>query len=371
MRWRALIPFWLRVLLIGLALNSAGPIEGQAKEIRLAWPELKADLPLWEPEDSDKPSNGWPAIICYHGTNGKPSIGFMRQMVGGLPVVLVGMAYGQPGRFQQSEGNITKELSQLAKLKQRLVEDFDVDRGRVYVAGFSKGGWMASLLLERDPELAGGLVLGAGVFHARGSPKPPPMDGKKAIYIGVGRDDNNYPQSLRALVHFRQLGAGVTLEAWPERGHERPGRCPEGLRQWLVLQIHGADGRVAIDDREAWIVKERAVIEAMNDPIDRWFAWRRFLEMPFLGVDGFAEARERARAAIKGLEDDAEVAAERRWDEELKDILRKEMQDRYVTTLKEVSRRYHALALEARGTRTGAQAAKDAQRTAKLLGEGH
>ena len=49
-----------------------------AELLILPWPDLETELPLWRP---DAPSSEkWPAIIYYHGTNGRPSIRLMRAL---------------------------------------------------------------------------------------------------------------------------------------------------------------------------------------------------------------------------------------------------------------------------------------------------
>ena len=332
---------------------------GELSEI--PWPDLETQLPLWKPNASE--GQCWPAIIYYHGTNGRPTISPLRDVTKGMGFVLVGMTYVDKGRFQQSDENIALEQSQLDRLKRLLVEEHAVDRSQIYVAGFSKGGWFAATLLERDPTLAGGLVLGAGVFHGKGAPAVVPFETSKPIFIGVGRFDGNYPQSLTALLHFRKLGAEVTLEAWPNTMHALPKEVPEGMRQWLRLR-EGTSARAEMDH---WIKSQRATILTMSDPVERWYAWREMLERPFVKEAGQAVAAQ-VETQIKLLAKDSIVAEEQRFVQASQEILRRETKDRYVSTLEDVLPRFEKLAEEAKGTLAGTTAREDAARVRALLG---
>ncbi len=339
----------------------------------IAWPAIEdARLPLWTPDSAEaRPDGGWPAIVYYHGTHGRPTIDLVRRATGGRDFVLVGMTYVQRGRFLQSEEGIAAELVQLTELKKVLVGKHQVDPARIHVAGFSKGGWFASLLLERDRSLAGGMVLGAGVFHSRQAPEVDRFDGAKQIYIGVGRRDGNYPQSLRALVHFRKLGAEVILEAWPRTGHAHPDKVPLGMAQWLRLQAHGSPdggGRGLPPEASDWMARRSLEIRQIAKPVERWYAWKAFLEAPYVRVSPSGSEARLAREKLVKLEKKPLVEAEKRWEDELQAILRREMNDRYVTTLRRVRQRYRELSERAAGTMIGELARDDAERTAKLLG---
>ncbi|MFT4639388.1 MAG: poly(3-hydroxybutyrate) depolymerase [Verrucomicrobiales bacterium] len=152
----------------------------QAEHSELSWPELDTTLPLWTSDETPPPNQKWPAIVYFHGTNGRPTIGLIKSATEGKHLVLVGMTFAQQRRFQQTEESISTELSQLNTLKARLVNEQAADPAGIFVAGFSKGGWFTSLLLERDCTLAGGLVLSAGVFHGRNEPDVKPFTTNKA-----------------------------------------------------------------------------------------------------------------------------------------------------------------------------------------------
>ena len=325
--------------------------------IELPWPALGATLPVWKPDDFDA-SKKYPAIVNYDGI---PNAVFLHEVTGGKGFILVGMAYRIKDRYNYSDTVISDELGLLDALKKNLVGTLSVDPQRIYVAGFSKGGWHTAMLLDYDRELAGGLILGGGVFTERASPlkfrKPLP------IYIGCGRFDGNYVPSIGALAYFRKLGAGVTLEAWPETAHEYPEAIPEGMRQWLRIQA----AQTALEKEAAeWIKGRLAEIGAIENPTAQWFAYDEFVTLPFVKNFG-GEAAKVAGGRIEDLLKNPTVAAEKKWRDESRRILVRESGDRLVNTLQTASRAHHALAEKAMGTRAGAEAQRDFERTQKLL----
>lgn len=343
-------------LLFCLAFNSA-----YAELLTLPWPDLETELPLWKPSTQETEKR--PAIVYYHGTNGCTNVHLFRKITKEKRFVIVGMTYLNKGRFIQSEANIAAELSQLNKLKRALISEHNVDPTKIYVAGFSKGGWFSATLLERDHSLAGGLILGAGVFHSKHpTSEPKPFPNKKPIFIGVGRFDGNYPQSLAALIHFRKLGAEITLEAWPDTKHAYPKTTPISMQQWLQLQ----SGVTALEAKQ-WIAQRRQAIDTIPDPIDQWHALEALQERPFVKAHG-KHVKNQLAAKLTTLNKDPNVRAEASFVKISQDILKRELKDRYVTTLERVLTRYKVLAKKASGTRSGDIAEKDAARVRALLG---
>jgi len=344
-------------LLLLLTLSSA-----YAELLTLPWPELETELPLWKPDVTA--TEKAPAIVYYHGTHGRPNIRLLREITGGEGFLIVGMTYLNKGRFIQSEANIAAERSQLNLLKRTLISEHNVDPSKIYVAGFSKGGWFAATLLEHDHSLAGGLILGAGVFHNKGQQtKPKPFPSKKPIYIGIGRFDGNYPQSLAALLHFRKLGGEITLEAWPNTRHAYPKTSPVGMKQWLQIQR----GVSALEAKQ-WITQRLQAIDSLADPVDQWYALKTLQERPHVKVHG-THISNQLNVRLATLTKDPKVRAEAAFVTTSQDILKRELKDRYVSTLEVVLPRYEALAKKASGTRAGDIAKKDAARVRQLLGK--
>lgn len=327
---------------------------------KLACPVTRTELPVWKPDDLD-PSRTHPAIVFYHGMGGQPTAEPIHRITRGKDFVLVGMAYRHQGRFTHTEPEIAAELGLLNAMKQTLTTGFAVDPKRIYVGGFSKGGWHSALLLDRDRSLAGGLILGSGITVAR--PEAPKFTNPVPIFIGCGRYDGNYPPSLGALVYFRKLGAEVTQESWPDTAHAFPEDPPEGMRQWLRIQA--ATGDLA-EEAATWIAARHTAINDIEEPVAQWFALEQFTSLPFVRKFGGA-ATEAARAKMALLSRDPKVAAEQHWRDESRRLLASESRDRLLTTLQAAARGYEQLAAKAKGTRAGTEALQDVERTRTLL----
>lgn len=330
----------------------------RAEWIELPWPAVGATLPIWKPDDFDA-TKRYPAIVYYHGAGGQPNAEFMHQMTGGKDFVLVGMTYRHKGAVEYGEQEIADGLGLLNALKKTLVGSLAVDPERIYVGGFSKGGWHAAMLLDRDRTLAGGMILGSGILAEQGA--APKFTDDTPIYIGCGRFDGNYPQALGAFVYFKKLGAEITFETWPDVGHERPKVDPEGLRQWL--KIEGGSGGLKTEAEE-WIAERMAEIEGISDPVERWFAYDDFLMLPFVErTGGSAEAKAR----MEKLLEDPKVAAEKKWRDESRGVLLREGGDRLLKTAQMALRSHERIAAEATGTRAADHAIKDMDRVRELL----
>ena len=348
---RMLLSIFFCFGLVGLA---------KAEWIELPWPALNATLPIWKPDDFDA-AKKYPAIVYYHGTGGKPTASFIQKVTGGEDFILVGMAYKSPGAYQHTAQGISDSLGFLNALKKTLEKSLSVDPERIYVGGFSKGGWHAAMLLDRDRSLAGGMILGAGVFEKRTDSQE--VSGELAVFIGCGRYDGNYPQALGALVYFRKLGADVTLSTWADTGHAYPKDEAEMLRQWL--RVEAAPDGLENEARE-WMEGEQKRLGGIADPVEAWLGWEEFASMPFVKKFGDDEAGL-AKAKVEGLLKDPKVAMESKWRGESRRILASESRDRLMKTLTAASAGYQSLARKAAGTITGADAVRDYERTQELL----
>ena len=74
----------------------------------------------------------------------------MHRATEGKGFILVGMTYLHKSGFEYSDGEIADSLGMLNALKKTLIKSLAVDPQRIYVGGFSKGGWHTAMLLDRD-----------------------------------------------------------------------------------------------------------------------------------------------------------------------------------------------------------------------------
>lgn len=328
--------------------------------ITLPWPAISANLPVWRPDDFDQEKT-YPAIVWYGPAGERPDATWIHEMTGGEHFVLVGMGYRQAPDEQFGEAEIADALGLLNALKQTLTKSLSVDPKRIHVGGFGRGAKHSAILLDRDRDLAGGLICSTGTLEKRQTILK--YSDAKPIYIGCGRLDGNYPQTLGAAVYFKQSGADTTLEPWPDTQHEHPETAPEGMRQWLRVQAAPAGL-----PREAsrWIDKRLPEIRGIPNPVARWFAYDHFLTLPFVKRFGAAAAEE-SQANLDTLLKDPVVATEEKWRAESRKLLLRESQNRLLKTLQAAHAGHRAIAERAVGTHAGQLAMHDLARTRELL----
>lgn len=348
----------LLLLIFTLRLSAAEWTADTERPIQTASLPKPALIYLPENWSADR---AWPAIFFYPGTGGQANVARMREHTGGRDFIIVGMPPRDDGAFTYTPEIVPLEQRSLHEVRDRLAAEVRLDPKRVFVAGFSKGGWLSALLLAHEPGLAGGCVLGGGWSHHQHEP-PLKFRGTVYIYVGDGRLDGNFPPSLRASREFKQLGARVTLDVWPQTAHALPVGGSEGLRQWLALIARGASVH---DDAARWAEPEFARITAMANPIQQWDELRRFSTRPFTRALG-EEWSRRVETKLSELLSQPAVAAEAALDRELTAIHLREIQDLRTTTLEAVAPKYQALAARAPDSPTGKLARHDAERIRQL-----
>lgn len=303
------------------------------------------------------PAKKWPAVFYYHGTGGRPDINLIRSHTGGQDWIVVGMSYVKEGTFQLTPEGLAAEMKVLKEVREQLQQRVNLDPERVYVSGFSKGGWMSGLFLQQDRSLAGGIILGAGHLHeVKGGSRP--FAESIPIFIGVGRYDGNYPLALQAMVFFRKLGAATVMETWAELGHRFPQDKSQGLTEWFALE----SGR-GID--EQGLADEFAGILAQADIFGRWWALMEFAERPAVrAAEGLSEKVQTQREA---LEQDPALAREVKILKESRRLLGKELRKKTLEDFEEIAAGYARIVQHAGDSPQGVTAAKDSERFGEIL----
>jgi predicted esterase len=343
--------------------------------VEFCWPGLPQPLQVFVPgnyDDSAGAVQTYPVLFYYHGTDGRPTVDFVRHHSAGRDWVLVGMTYRSPGRFQYSKEGIAKEMEIYQAVRLALSQRLRIDGARTYVGGFSKGGWVSALFLEKDPFLAGGLIMGGGVFERRDESEPPAFSRPKAIYIGIGEDDGNFALSHKAKRHFDQFGASTTLELWAGIGHSLPAEARD-LRQWLRVE---ASGSAATDPENhpmraeaiTWFDRELRRIQK-DEPaaIDRYLSLQRLAGAPFSKLAD-QEALNAAKKCYAKTVSEPDLAAEMEAEKRFREILERETRDLLVQTLIACHRDYAELAQTMPDTYFGQRARASEERTRRTLG---
>jgi predicted esterase len=185
---------------------------------------------VYIPVDYDS-SEEWPVVFYYHGLGGSPNTSTIRQIANNKYCIVVGMSYYAQGmegyRFRDTE-DLRIFTHVLSTIKQHL----NVNEEKLYVAGFSKGGFYACEMLRLLPgELAGAIILGAG---SKSLDAAWPDLAAKEVFIGCGQKDGFIGSAMATQERLTERGATVTFEQWPDVGHAVGDTA--GLRRWLFEQ---------------------------------------------------------------------------------------------------------------------------------------
>lgn len=181
-------------------------------------PRLEHPIRVFVPSNYDA-SRPWPVIVYFHGTNGAPTTDRITPITEGRDFIVVGMAYLERGVLTDGQAAALREWANTKRVIRHISRDLSIDADRIYIAGFSKGGWVSSLIFEARPdEVAGAIVLGAGLgarikIESRTSTDPKPL------YIGIGALERNCAAARAGAAHFARLNAQVTFDEYPDTGH--------------------------------------------------------------------------------------------------------------------------------------------------------
>ena len=195
----------------------------------------------------------WPVIFCYHGQSGQPTTWPMRQAIRGKGFIVIGMGY-VPTKKKMTRGQymnlLKREKRSVLEVKKYVGEHLRVDEKRLFVTGFSKGGWHSANMVEASPRgWAGAVIFAAG---RRGIVQPASKKALrgKPIYIGAGENDVNMKAAKKAAAYYRRLGAEVTFEEFKGAGHSFDPSGSEILYNWLVSNSATSDAKKEPTDKE-------------------------------------------------------------------------------------------------------------------------
>lgn len=185
-------------------------------------------------EVSDQP---WPLVLWLHGDGGQASRGGWEEI----------LSYGPPAMIHNGEkfpfvllvpqlwGEVHWDPDSLHALLQENIQKYDIDRRRVYLMGYSRGGFGSWELACSYPETFAAVV----PISAR------PMTAiervmNMGIWIFHGELDTGVPLGGALNMHqeLQALGADVRLTVFPGVAHNaiNPAMETEQLWQWLLAQ---------------------------------------------------------------------------------------------------------------------------------------
>jgi len=337
------------------------PLILAAEDLRIELPELSHPAEISLPKNFDA-SAKHPTLFYYHGSGGRPTTKFMRNQAGDQDWIIVGMSYAQSGQFTLSPETMAVELSAYQKVRKTMIAKHGTDPQQCYLAGFSLGGWFTDLMLQAEPSLKGGIIMGAG--HAQVPPKPlSKYATQKPIHIAIGRNDPNYIFALRAFLYHRSLGGRVSLEVWPNHAHSYPESGSETLSQWLTLRHQSAESLKATATEEL----AKALSKASHlEPMLQWDRLREIKDMPYFALTPPTWQAE-FKKALSAIEASPEVKTEASLYARHRRLLHQEITKQTYASLKEVNTAYGQLSNKFPKTRQGKLLAADFKRSSEVL----
>ena len=208
------------------------------REVRITAPKVGKTFLVYVPVDyTDK--RPFPVIYCYHGRRGTATTWPFKQVTKGHGFIVVGMnkateIYWETLRPTETtaEKHFLEEV--LALLSPRL----NIATEYIFMGGYSQGGYSTTVLGEQLLDrLAGNLILGAGRRDMDRNPPPDELIRGHPIFLGTGElDDPHYPRAKGASQFYREWGADVTFEGWPDETHQLSPKwlTKTKMREWLI-----------------------------------------------------------------------------------------------------------------------------------------
>ena len=208
------------------------------REVRLTAPKAKKTFLVYVPVDYTN-KRPFPLIFCYHGRGGTATTWPFKQVTKGHGFIVVGMnkatdIYWETLRPTETgaEKRFIEEV--LALLSSRL----NIATGYIFMGGYSQGGYSTTVLGEQLLDrLAGNIILGAGRRDMDRNPPPDELIRGHPIFLGAGElDDPHYPRAKGAAQFYREWGADVTFEGWPDETHQLSPKwlTKTKMREWLI-----------------------------------------------------------------------------------------------------------------------------------------
>ncbi|MFT7304450.1 MAG: dienelactone hydrolase [Akkermansiaceae bacterium] len=337
------------------------PLTVAAQDFTLDIPKLPHPVKVSLPENYD-PAVKHPTFFYYHGTSGRPTTDLMRTQAGNKDWIIVGMTYTHRGKFTLSPQSFAAEQKIYHTVRSIMIAKHGTDPDKLYIGGFSLGGWHTDLMLQAEPTISGGIIIGAG--HAQiapGAMKKYPA--KKPIHIALGRSDGSYTYALKGFLHHRQLGGTVSLEVWPSLGHAYPENGSDSIRQWLALRAKSPVALAPLALKE--LTEAVAKTESLK-PIEKWDRLREVKDMPYFALTPPAW-QAKFKKSLAALEATGPVVTDASLYSKHRRLLHQEITNRTLTSLKKVNLSYLDLSSKYPNTRQGKLLEEDFKRTAAIL----
>lgn len=199
-----------------------------------------------------EPKYGYPLLVWLHGAGEDetqlrhlmPSISLRNYVAvsvrGPLRLRLANGQYGYSWRRRPNSAALANEriLSAIETAR----EKFHIHPGRIFLAGFGRGGSQAFRLALSAPELFAGVLSLSGRFPRGGAPLSRlNLSRQLPIFLATGRDSRKYPveKACEDLRLMHAAGMEVSLRQYP-CGHEIAARMLSDMDRWMMDRVAGS-----------------------------------------------------------------------------------------------------------------------------------
>lgn len=184
----------------------------------------KMSPPLIVAPKGHDPKSPAPLVIALHGYGdygenypdlwgaAAGKLGAILAVPFGARVVGDGRAWGD---LDETETIVMLTLDQVEK-------NFQIDRERIVLTGFSQGGFMAMALGTKHPDIFSGVIPMAGGYIPDIDQPPTANGNEPTFYFMVGSRDNNVSEVRRAAADYKEAGYEVRLRVMAGVGHSFP-----------------------------------------------------------------------------------------------------------------------------------------------------
>lgn len=190
-----------------------------------------------------------PTLLLLHGTGGDendllPVGRMLDEQAALLSARGKVLEYGMPRFFRRlAEGvfdheDLVNRTHELAEFVERAIDEYGIDRRRLFAVGFSNGANIAASLLLTYPQLLAGAILLRAMVPFE--PERTPDLSGTPVYLAAGRSDQMVPpeNTERLAQLLQEAGADVTLD-WQPGGHGIRPEEVQAARNWFEDRISG------------------------------------------------------------------------------------------------------------------------------------
>lgn len=184
-----------------------------------------------------------PLIIALHGYGCRADMMTMEwsgvaDRIGAILVAPQGVykVKGSSGYSWFGPGSVDyDEADHLVRLTLDLVmKDYEIDRDRLILTGFSQGGYVAYVVSTKQPYLFPAVIpMGAGYVAAIDAPERATGSGRPRFYFMIGEHDQSVDQIDDAVEAFVRAGYAVEKRIYPGVGHAFPKNMIEEIHEAL------------------------------------------------------------------------------------------------------------------------------------------